>query len=268
MAFGAKTLSVSVSIAMAALLSCPITAGSEYEKVPQEVLEKVKADGTVLVLVGLQVPWQREGLLSDSAVLAQREAIEAAQHNLLAQLSGTVYKVVRQYQNIPGLALEVGADALAVLSKSHTVTNVLPDRPAIPAANQSAPSGMPLTATPDPLSTSPSGKVPKELFDQAENTGTVLVLVGLKAPWRPEEPLSQDLLFAQRKAIAAAQEYLLVELAHTRYKITRLYTRIPGIALEVGLDALRVLGNSAVVINVLQDRPPQSALQSAPSEPQ
>lgn len=267
MTLRAKTLSVSVSIAIAGLLSCPTTARAQDEKVAQEVLEKLKADGTVLVLVGLQVPWQREGLLSESAVLAQREAIEIAQYDLLAQLSGTVYRVIRQYQSIPGLALEVGTQALAVLSKSATVTNVVPDRPAIAEFKQSTPSGMPLTRTLDPLSTSPSGKVPRELFDQAENTGTVLVLVGLKAPWRPEGPLSQDLLFAQRKAIAAAQEYLLVELSHTRYKITRRYTRIPGIALEVGLEALRVLGNSAVVINVLQDRLPESALQS-PSEPQ
>jgi hypothetical protein len=67
------------------------------------------------------------------------------------------------------------------------------------------------------------------------------------------------MVLAQREAIAAAQNYLLTELANTKYRITRRYQAIPGIALEVGLDALRVLARSVAVTNVLRDRPAISA---------
>ena len=86
-----------------------------------------------------------------------------------------------------------------------------------------------------------------------------LVLVGLKTPWSPEGPLSKEMVVAQREAIAAAQNYLLTELANTEYRITRRYRVIPGIALEVGLDALKVLARSVAVTNVLRDRAAISA---------
>jgi hypothetical protein len=37
--------------------------------------------------------------------------------------------------------------------------------------------------------------------------------------------------------------------------VLRLYQSIPGIALRVGVDALRVLQNSPAVTNVVPDRP-------------
>jgi hypothetical protein len=76
-----------------------------------------------------------EGALTEKEVVAQRRAIEAAQSELLTQLSGTEFKIVRVYDVIPGIALEVGNDALAVLGKSNSVSNVLPDRPINPAAS-------------------------------------------------------------------------------------------------------------------------------------
>ncbi|MEX0803461.1 MAG: hypothetical protein WD688_09110, partial [Candidatus Binatia bacterium] len=74
-------------------------------------------------------------MLTENAITAQRQAIKGVQNDLLTELSGTQYKVVRRYEVIPGIALEVGADALAVLKKSGSVTNVLPDRAVKPAAN-------------------------------------------------------------------------------------------------------------------------------------
>ncbi|MPZ75450.1 MAG: hypothetical protein GEU77_02915 [Deltaproteobacteria bacterium] len=192
-------------------------------------------------------------MLTENAIAAQRQAIKGVQNDLLTELSGTQYKVVRRYEGIPGIALEIGADALAVLKKSGSVTNVLPDRAVKPAAND----GMIEGAAPDThgAATGSAGVVPAELFMEATDVGAVLVLVGLKTPWSPEGPLSKELVHAQREAIAAAQKYLLTELADTRYRITRRYEVIPGIALEVGLDALRVLARSVAVTNVLRDRP-------------
>lgn len=227
-----------------------LIAGSE--KIPAELAAQAANNEAVPVLVGLNVPWQLESNLSDDAILAQRQAITSVQDQLLRELSGTKYTLVRRYDVIPGLALEVGADALAVLAKSNNVTNVLPDKPAKPTTG--SPVNQPVTNE-----TRDVGAVPPELFKEVARSGTVLVLVGLKAPWSPEEPLSENLISAQREAIAAAQNYLLTELADTKYRITRRYQRIPGIALEVGLDALQVLARSVAVTNVLQDRPARAA---------
>lgn len=243
---------VSLYLAWAGSVLSPAVLIADAEKIPAELSAQIANDEAIPVLVGLNVPWQHESTLSDDAILLQRRAINLVQNQLLSELSGTRYKIVRRYESVPGLALEIGPDALVVLGKSTSVTNVLPDKPAKPAAN------LPVDGPVSDEMTD-AGAVPPELFKEAARSGTVLVLVGLKAPWSPEEPLSENLVSAQREAIAAAQHYLLTELADTNYRITRRYQRIPGIGLEVGLDALRVLARSVAVTNVLQDRPARAA---------
>jgi hypothetical protein len=178
-----------------------------------------------------------ESRLNAEEVRAQRDSIAAIQKNLLTDLEGRNYKVIRRYDQIPGLALEVGPDALAELARSPSVTNVLLDRP---------------TTEPEPAS---SEKVPWQLFKRAANDGTVLVLAGLKTPWQREEQLGDHLKELQRSAILNAQGYVLAELNGTQFKVMRLYRSIPGIALRVGVDALQILQNSPAVTNVIQDRP-------------
>lgn len=219
-------------------------------KIPREVIDRASADGTVLVLVGLNVPWQLESTLNEDTVRLQREAIRSVQINLLAELSGTKYKIVRRYEEIPGIALEVGADALAALARSVTVTNVLFDRPGVNSANEGQGESEPGKA--DILVPE---KVPLQLFKRVASDGTILVLAGLRVPWQREDKLTEELLALQRRAILAAQSYLLAELAGTQYKVMQLYNRIPGIALRVGSDALKVLERSPAVTNVLPDRP-------------
>jgi hypothetical protein len=206
-------------------------------KIPQEVIDHAAAHGTVLVLVGLNVPWQLESKLNEDAVQAQRTAIVSVQRNLLTELGGSDYKIIRRYEQIPGIALEVGADALATLAQSPNVVNVLLDRP---VAN---------------LQSTASEKVPPDLFKRAADNGTVLVLAGLRAPWQQEHRISEELVTLQRKAILDAQSYILAELAGTDYRVMRLYRQVPAIALRVGMDALKVLEQSPAVTNVLPDRP-------------
>jgi hypothetical protein len=206
-------------------------------KIPTEVIDHAAAHGKVLVLVGLNVPWQMESRLSEDETRAQREAIASIQRDLLTELEGRSYKVIRRYDRIPGIALEAGADVLAQLARSGNVTNVLLDRP-VPDAEAAS-----------------SEKVPWQLFKRAANDGTVLVLAGLRTPWQREEQLSEDLRTLQRNAILSAQSYVLAELGGTQFKVMRLYRSIPGIALRVGLDALRVLEKSPAVTNVVLDRP-------------
>ena len=248
----------SLLIFFAAICIWPANGSTETDKVPDEIINQAASAGKVLVLVGLNVPWTLEGTLTENEVVTQRRAIGSARNDLLTQLSGTDFRIVRVYDSIPGIALEVGNDALAVLRRSNNVSNVLPDRPANPAVS---PVEVERNSTKTPSKDPPvnSGVVPNELFIEATKTGAVLVLVGLKTPWSPEGPLSKERVAAQRGAIAAAQNYLLTELGDTEYRITRRYRAIPGIALEVGLEALKVLARSVAVTNVLRDRPAISA---------
>ncbi|HSF59180.1 MAG TPA: hypothetical protein VLD83_14005 [Candidatus Binatia bacterium] len=227
------------TIGFAALLFLSATAAMAQTegKIPAEVIDHAAAHGKVLVLVGLNVPWQMESRLSEDETRAQREAIASIQRDLLNELEGRSYKVIRRYDRIPGIALEAGADALAELARSVNVSNVLLDRPALDAETAS------------------SQKVPWQLFKRAASDGTVLVLAGLRTPWQREEQLSEDLKALQRKAILSAQSYVLAELGGTQFKVMRLYRSIPGIALRVGLDALQILEKSPAVTNVVLDRP-------------
>jgi Peptidase inhibitor I9 len=217
-------------------LSGTVAVAQAGGKIPREVIDHAAAHGTVLVLVGLNVPWQMESRLSEDETRAQREAIASIQRDLLTELEGRSYKVIRRYDRIPGIALEAGADVLAELARSPNVTNVLLDRPLDTEAVSSE-------------------KVPWQLFKRAASDGTVLVLAGLRTPWQREDQLSEDLKMVQRNAILSAQSYVLAELGGTQFKVMRLYLSIPGIALRVGLDALKVLEKSPAVTNVVPDRP-------------
>jgi hypothetical protein len=237
--FFRKNISFLTTSCFAVLLSvaAPVAMAQTAGKVPGEVIDHALAHGTVLVLVGLNTPWQMESTLSEDQVNVQREAIASIQKDLLIELEGRTYKVVRRYDRIPGIALEVGADALAELARSVNVTNVLLDRPAVNEEIVSA------------------EKVPAQLYKRVVNDGTILVLAGLRTPWQREDQLTEELIVLQRKAILSAQSYVLAELGGTQFRVMRLYRSIPGIALRVGLDALQVLQNSPAVTNVVQDRP-------------
>jgi hypothetical protein len=228
------------------------TWASSQDKIPREVIERAAAQGTAPVLVGLKVPWQMEANLSEDGLHAQRAAIASIQSDLLTHLEGRNYKVVRRYQEIPGIALRVGADALAELGRLPIVTNVLLDQPPEISASDDTSSSR---ASPDAA----GEKVPPDLFKRAATHGTILVIAGLRTPWQREELLTDALLALQRATIQDAQSYLLAELTGTPYRVTRLYRSIPGIALRVGVDALKVLERSPAVTNVIADRPAAAA---------
>src|ERR1700745_1622852 len=101
------------------------TAAQTTGKIPREVIDKAATERVVLVLVGLKVPWQVESTLSHDAIGAKRSAISLVQDQLLAQLAGRKFRLVQRHQELPGLVLEVEADALAELARSENVTNVL-----------------------------------------------------------------------------------------------------------------------------------------------
>src|SRR5687768_17448562 len=166
MLFGTQAL---VTGCLAALLSitAPAAMAQTAGKIPREVIDQASAHGNVLVLVGLNVPWQLESTLNEDAIRLQREAIRLVQGNLLTELSGTKHKVIRRYEEIPGIALEVGADALAALARSVTVTNVLFDRPGVDSANDGQ-----REPAPGKTDSLVAEKVPLQLFKRVASDGT------------------------------------------------------------------------------------------------
>jgi hypothetical protein len=247
-----KNLLTTSCFALLLSLSCAAATAQTFGKIPREVIDQTAAHGTALVLVGLRVPWQMESTLTVDGIQTQRAAIASVQDSLLGELAGRKHKVIRRYPDLPGIALEVGADALAELAWSNHVVNVLLDHPPTSAIKQQI--NQHQSSVVD-VSSTVSDKVPWQLFTRAANDGTVLILAGLRVPWQKEDQLSEELVALQRKAILNAQQYILAELAGTRYKVMRLYSSIPGIALRVDSDALKVLEKSPAVTNVLPDRP-------------
>ena len=88
----------------------------------------------VIVELRLDPPFVAEGTLSGaSAVAAQRQAIGAAQDQVLSALRGTRFSLVHRYTTTPFLALTIRRDALTVLEHmGDLVTRVIEDTEAAP----------------------------------------------------------------------------------------------------------------------------------------
>ena len=94
--------------------------------------------GPARVLVELRVPplplSERTPSSSDTAS-SLRSAIDAAQRDVLSRLPPYHFSVVRQFETVPFLALEIDADALRALeAMGALVVRVVPDRLLAPAA--------------------------------------------------------------------------------------------------------------------------------------
>jgi len=97
--------------------------------VPETLYRKARDAGSVRVIVRLRVVAIPEGQPGGgNAVASQRRAIAAAQSALLAELAGRSYRVIRIYETIPFLALEVSEDSLRALEGSALVVGVEEDR--------------------------------------------------------------------------------------------------------------------------------------------
>jgi subtilisin family serine protease len=94
------------------------------------------------------------------------------------------------------------------------------------------------------------------LIAKAQAQGRVRVIVGLRlATYKPEGRLDVRAAQAQRASIAQAQNALLNQLAAHNARVTRRFTTIPYLALEVNANALQALANIANVTNIREDKP-------------
>ena len=105
--------------------------------------------------------------------------------------------------------------------------------------------GLMLLAAPGRAAAEVAGPALEELIVNAARQGTLRVVVELKIDV-PEPP--------SRERIVEAQERVLAELAGTRHRALRRFTRVPFIGLEVSEEALRRLGQSPYVIGIREDR--------------
>jgi subtilisin len=106
----------------------------------RELAIKARKEGTVRVIVGLNVPFTPEGkLVSARAAQAQRDAIYVAQDTLLTSLSRHNAKAYAEWNIIPYMALEVDEAALKILASSSLVATIREDVPVPLALDRSIP---------------------------------------------------------------------------------------------------------------------------------
>jgi len=92
------------------------------------------------------------------------------------------------------------------------------------------------------------------LNSRAESTGSVRVIVGLQARFRPEGALdSPQTMAAQRDLIAQAQNRLLSRMPRVKRESLKLFRTIPFLAMEVDAVGLRYLQSSTEVSSVEED---------------
>jgi hypothetical protein len=97
--------------------------------------------GRARVLVQLRLPAAHvgEGQLSGAAAVAQRRAIEASAARVLSRLNTADHRIVRRYQTIPLIALELNPAALAALQPLPDVARIFDDEIVRPVLAQSVP---------------------------------------------------------------------------------------------------------------------------------
>ena len=100
-----------------------------------DLLTRARQDGSVRIIVGLDVPFVPEGDLPDAAAVdAQYKAINDAQTALVDRLSDFKVSDVTLYESIPFVAMAVDAAALEALMHDPAVTSIEEDGIAGPAA--------------------------------------------------------------------------------------------------------------------------------------
>ena len=140
-------LVIAVSLLVFALGSersvAPREARADDLFVPQEVTRQLALTGRARVLVEVRLPdaFVPEGQLPTSwHVTVQRANLASAQSRVLGRLQGRSHTVLRQFQTVPYLALEIAPDALQELAASSSdVHRVVEDALYEPMLPQSVP---------------------------------------------------------------------------------------------------------------------------------
>jgi subtilisin family serine protease len=108
--------------------------------VPDGLYQKAHGKGLVRVIVQLRATARPEGQLESAhAVTAQRQHLAAHRAALLAELAGRRHRLLRAFETIPFVALEVAPETLAALEASPNVVAVEEDRAESASLSESVP---------------------------------------------------------------------------------------------------------------------------------
>ena len=125
---------------LTALLALGAPGAEAASRIEPELVARADREGSVRIIVQLDVPVIPEGrLLAPRSRALQRERIAAAQDGLISELAGTAHRTTRRFRSIPFAALEAGPQALSRLERSARVVGVQEDRLARPLLDVSAP---------------------------------------------------------------------------------------------------------------------------------
>ena len=113
------------------------------ERVPPGIRSQIQTEGSARVLVRMHLSgtaFVPEGQLPDPAsVSRQRRDIAVVQSQVMSRLRGRQHSVLRRYETVPFLALEVGPDALAELEAAFEVAAIFEDQLRQPQLAESVP---------------------------------------------------------------------------------------------------------------------------------
>ncbi|MBM3126199.1 MAG: hypothetical protein FJZ87_14200 [Chloroflexi bacterium] len=100
---------------------------------------KSDASGTAKVIIGLNLPFTPKGMLTESAQVAQVEAIANAKNGILKALAGHNVQNVKILSYIPYMAMSVDSAALDALAANPQVSVIEEDTPVPPTLLESIP---------------------------------------------------------------------------------------------------------------------------------
>ncbi|HSH59846.1 MAG TPA: S8 family serine peptidase, partial [Acidimicrobiales bacterium] len=103
------------------------------------VATRAEREGTVRVIVGLNVGFRPEGKLAPEQAAEQRQNISRARGRVLERLRGSEHRVVRSFETVPAVALELSAASLNRLRGASEVASITEDELAAPSLAESAP---------------------------------------------------------------------------------------------------------------------------------
>jgi hypothetical protein len=93
-----------------------------------QLLRKAEREGSVRVIVRLRTDFAPEGRLARPEVADQRDEMRDARAGLQEDLGGTGYRVAREFETVPFVALEASPRALEAIQRSPLATDVVEDR--------------------------------------------------------------------------------------------------------------------------------------------
>jgi hypothetical protein len=131
--FGPKS-GLTDTVVVSALVRIPRQSGEKIlrkmirlRNVPAEILQNAERHGHVRVNVQLDFLSKSPKSLELGDATVQRELIASAQDDLLLNLAGTEYKILRRFESNASFLLEAGPSALAVLDRLPQVIKIKED---------------------------------------------------------------------------------------------------------------------------------------------